>query len=624
MSGQMANTDTNKKQSTSKLAVLRQRLDKLEKAETKDNRKQVALEQTEEKLKIILDNINDVVFQITPLGIIHYVSPKVKEIYNYEPEDLIGKHFKKTTPVSELPKVLELFNEVLSGKSVGNIEINQLDADRNIVPMDVNCSPVRKDGKIVAVQGVMRDISYRKQIEEKLRQSEEKYHTLVERGNDGIVIIQDGLVKFANPEMIRMINVSLDEILGKAFTDFVSAEQREVLVSLYKRRMSGEKVPNRYEIELLHKDGRKIPLEINASVIEYEGKPADMAIIRDITERKQAEAQILETERRYRLLAENAGDAIWTTDMDMRPIYISPSITRLLGYSVEEAMAKTMIEVFTPASYEIAMKVLAEELALEDMEQKDLSRSRTLDLELICKDGSMIPVEVTCSFVRDVDGRPLEILTIARDIVKRKKAEEEVRRSTEKLLKAMENTMQAMAMIIEMRDPYTAGHQRRVTQLACAIAREMEIPEDQITGLRLAGLIHDIGKVRVPSEILTHPDGLTDAEFTMIKMHPILGYEILAKMDLPWPIAQIVHQHHERLNGSGYPLGLFGEEIILEAKVLAVSDVVEAIASHRPYRPALGIDKALDEIAQNKGILYDPDVVDACLRLFKEKRFTLE
>lgn len=179
-------------------------------------------------------------------------------------------------------------------------------------------------------------------------------------------------------------------------------------------------------------------------------------------------------------------------------------------------------------------------------------------------------------------------------------------------------------MIIEMRDPYTAGHQRRVTQLACAIAREMEIPEDQITGLRLAGLIHDIGKVRVPSEILTHPDGLTDAEFTMIKMHPILGYEILAKMDLPWPVAQIVHQHHERLNGSGYPLGLFGEEIILEAKVLAVSDVVEAIASHRPYRPALGIDKALDEIAQNKGILYDPDVVDACLRLFKEKRFTLE
>ena len=623
MSRQMANTDIDKKQSISELAVLRQRLNRLEKAQTKDNRKQMAPEQTEERLRIIIDNINDVVFQLTPIGRIHYVSPKVKEIYNYEPEDLIGKHFKKTTPISELPKALKVFNEVLSGKSVSNFEINQLNADGNIVPMEVNCSPIRKDGKIVAVQGVMRDISYRKQIEEKLRQSEEKYHMLVERGNDGIVIVQDGLVKFANAAMIRMISVSLDEILGKAFADFVSAEQREVLVSLYKRRMCGEKMPNRYEIELLHKDGRKIPLEIYASVIEYEGKSADMAIIRDITERKQAEARILETERHYRLLAENAGDAIWTIDMDMRPTYISPSITRLLGYSVEEAMAKTMVDIFTPASHEEAMKVIDEELAIEDMEQKDLSRSRTLDLELICKDGSMIPVEVTSSFVRDADGHPREILTIARDIVKRKKAEEEVKRSTEKLVKAMENTMQAIAMIIEMRDPYTAGHQRRVTELACVIAREMEIPEDQITGLRLAGIIHDIGKVRVPSEILTHPDGLTDAEFTMIKMHPILGYEILAKMDLPWPIAQIVHQHHERLNGSGYPLGLLAEEILLEAKVLAVSDVVEAIASHRPYRPARGIDKALDEIEQNKGILYDPDVVDACLRLFKEKRFRL-
>ena len=166
-------------------------------------------------IKIILDNIHDIVFQLTTLGIIHYVSPKVKEIYGYDPEDLIGKHFKKTTPNSELPKALGVLKEVLSGKSVNNFEINQLDADRNIVPMELNCSPVRKDGKIIAVQGVMRDISYRKQIEEKLRHSEEKYHTLVERGNDGIAIIQDGLVKFVNPEMIRMIGASLDDIVEK-------------------------------------------------------------------------------------------------------------------------------------------------------------------------------------------------------------------------------------------------------------------------------------------------------------------------------------------------------------------------------------------------------------------------
>jgi len=222
------------------------------------------------------------------------------------------------------------------------------------------------------------------------------------------------------------------------------------------------------------------------------------------------------------------------------------------------------------------------------------------------------------------EGRPVEILALARDISKHRQAQEEAKKATGRLIKAMEDTMQAMAMIVEMRDPYTAGHQRRVTKLACAIAREIGLSEEQVTGLRLAGLIHDIGKVRVPADILTNSVELSDAEFRMIKMHPLLGYEILKTMDLPWPIAQIVHQHHERMDGSGYPSGLSGEDIILEARVLAVADVVEAIASHRPYRPARGIDKALEEISQQRGRLYDPRVVDACLKLFKEKQFKLE
>ncbi|MFC2067658.1 HD domain-containing phosphohydrolase [Chloroflexota bacterium] len=346
-------------------------------------------------------------------------------------------------------------------------------------------------------------------------------------------------------------------------------------------------------------------------------------ICEDSNMTQQIERVLLDSERRYRLLAESAADTIWTVYKDMHPTYISPSYTHLLGYSVEETITKTVKEVFTPVSYEIFVGVLAEELARESEEQTDLSWSRNLELDMVRKDGSNIPVEIKFSFLRVSDDRPIEILAITHEISARRQAEDEAKRSTDKLLKAMESMMQAMAMIIEMRDPYTAGHQRRVTQLACAIAREMDITVDQITGLRLAGLIHDIGKVRVPAEILTHPDGLTDAEFTMIKMHPILGYEILVKMDLPWPIAQIVYQHHERLNGSGYPLGLPGEEIILEARILAVADVVEAIASHRPYRPAQDLDKALDEIVIQKNILYDPKVVDACLKLFEEKQFKL-
>jgi len=169
-----------------------------------------------------------------------------------------------------------------------------------------------------------------------------------------------------------------------------------------------------------------------------------------------------------------------------------------------------------------------------------------------------------------------------------------------------------------MRDPYTARHQERVTELACAIAREMGIPDGQIEGIHAAGLMHDIGKIAVPTEILTKPGKLNDLEFSLIRRHPQVAYDILKGIEFPWPIADIVLQHHERLNGSGYPNGLKGDEILLEARILTVADVVEAISSHRPYRPALGLDAALDEIKQGRGMLYDPDVVDTCLSVFEE------
>lgn len=209
-------------------------------------------------------------------------------------------------------------------------------------------------------------------------------------------------------------------------------------------------------------------------------------------------------------------------------------------------------------------------------------------------------------------------------IRERKQAEKKERLSTGKLLKTIENAIQAMSMIIEMKDPYTAGHQRRVTQLACAIAERMGLSWHQIGTLRLAGLIHDVGKVRIPVEILTHPDGLSRAEFALIKMHPLVGYDILNIIESTGEIAQIVYQHHERMDGSGYPAGISGENIVLEARILAVADVVEAMISHRPYRSALSLDKALSEISQKKGILYDTKAVDACLELFAKKEFRFE
>jgi len=178
--------------------------------------------------------------------------------------------------------------------------------------------------------------------------------------------------------------------------------------------------------------------------------------------------------------------------------------------------------------------------------------------------------------------------------------------------------------MIEVKDPYTSGHQKRVSQLATAIAERLNLSHDKVEGIRIASLIHDIGKIGIPTEILSKSTILSDIEFSLIKAHSQIGYDILKSIDFTYPVAQIVLQHHEKIDGSGYPNHLKSAEILLESKIICVSDVVEAMSSHRPYRPALGIDAALEEISQNKGILYDPEVVDVCLKLFKEKGFKFE
>ncbi|HET7833259.1 MAG TPA: HD domain-containing phosphohydrolase [Gallionella sp.] len=194
----------------------------------------------------------------------------------------------------------------------------------------------------------------------------------------------------------------------------------------------------------------------------------------------------------------------------------------------------------------------------------------------------------------------------------------ELRASEKKVRASLIDSVTALAATVEMRDPYTAGHQRRVAQLAVAIAEELQLPAEQVEGIRLASVVHDIGKIRVPAEVLSKSVPLTPLEFSFIREHPQNGYDILKSIDFPWPIAQIVLQHHERLDGSGYPNALKGDQILLEARIIAVADVVEAMMSHRPYRPALGLDAALEEITRNRGGLYEPAVVDVCLKLFRE------
>jgi PAS domain S-box-containing protein len=219
-------------------------------------------------------------------------------------------------------------------------------------------------------------------------------------------------------------------------------------------------------------------------------------------------------------------------------------------------------------------------------------------------------------------GRMKGVIKYIRDMTYRVEAEQNVADSLKNLQKALNGTVKALANTLESKDPYTAGHQRRVVQLACALAQELGESSHYIEGIRVMGFLHDLGKIAIPGEILSKPSRLSEYEFNLIKVHPQAGYDILKDIDFPWPVALAVLQHHERLDGSGYPHGLLGHDIIREAKILAVADVVEAIASHRPYRPALGIDHAMAEISRHQGVLYDPTVVQSCLSLFSEQRFS--
>lgn len=240
-----------------------------------------------------------------------------------------------------------------------------------------------------------------------------------------------------------------------------------------------------------------------------------------------------------------------------------------------------------------------------------------MELSVIKKEGSIIDVSISTAPLRGEDGGIVGIMAVLKDISQRKRMENELRASLHKSQRLFDETIHALSATVEVRDPYTAGHQRRVARLACAIATEMGLPEDQIKSINVAALIHDIGKISIPVEILSKPGHLSEIEHELLRTHVQAGYDILKGIEFPWPIAQIVQQHHERMDGCGYPLGLKCEQICLEAKILSVADTVEATASYRPYRPAGGIDKALEVIKARKGAYYDPEVVAACLVVFK-------
>jgi PAS domain S-box-containing protein len=324
-----------------------------------------------------------------------------------------------------------------------------------------------------------------------------------------------------------------------------------------------------------------------------------------------------EIRERYGAVMQTAPSGIIIADSDKNIISWNTGARLLFGYTDAEIRGKPL-DTLVPEQRRRGH--------FEGFEDTPTTRynpaEKTVERIGVKKDGTKFPLEISISINETKKGTLY--VGVVRDILLRKQVEEKLRESVAKLEMILNGTITALSGTVKVRDGYTAAHQHRVSKLASMIAEDMDFPTDTVAGIRVAGEIHDLGKIAIPSDILTKSDKLTEAEFQIIKSHPQVGYDLLKKIDFPWPVALIVLEHHERINGSGYPGGLSGKDILPEARIMAIADVVEAMGFHRPYRPSLGQQAALDEIEKNAGILYDYDFVRSCLHLFYDKNITLD
>jgi PAS domain S-box-containing protein/putative nucleotidyltransferase with HDIG domain len=499
---------------------------------------------------------------------------------------------------SELCVPLRVGSRAIGALSVESDRLDAFDdADRQLLL-------VLADRAAVAIENA--------RLFENVRRSEHRYRTVLESSADAIVSLdQDMIITGWSTGAEQMLGYTRDEIVGRPHDALVSdcAENAEARAFEVVRQQG---FVRSMETQRVAKDGRLVEAEL--SVTELGSDLGYTVILRDITDRKRADAELRRLKEFHERIVQNMAEGIAIQDRDGRIEYVNPAAAALLGYAPAELTGQHWKQVVNKECWAAIREADARRAG---------GKSDAYEVDLVRKDGTGVPVLVSGS-PRFEDGEFAGTLAVFTDMSGHRRAQQQLQASVERLRAAKEGIVQAMTCTIEARDPHTAGHQRRVAHLACAIARELGLPEDQVEGIRMAGLIHDIGKIYAPAEVLSKPGRLSDLEFGLIKTHPQVGYDILKQIDFPWPVARIVLQHHETMDGCGYPHGLSADEILLEARILGVADVIEAMSSHRPYRPALGIDKAMEAISQGRGTRYDESVVDCCLRILREGRFEFE
>lgn len=574
-----------------------------------------ALRDNKERYRLIVNTADEGIWVLDEQYLTTFVNRRMAGMLGYSRDEMEGKSLGSFLFEEDLPDYAAKAARRREGIAE-RYERRLRRKDGSTLWALVSATPIMdKENHFQGSFAMFTDITERKQAEDALLESEAKYRSIFENAVEGMFqSTPEGRLISANPAMVHIFGYASPEDMIAGVTNigrqlYTNTDDRRTFMQL----LEDQGITGGFESQFYRKDGSVLWGSLNVravkdpagTILYYEGT------LMDITARKNAEEELKRSEEKYRNIFENAVEGIFQVTADGRYMSVNPALARIHGYSSPEEMINSVTDI----AHQLYVDPSRRDELMRLMKEKGFVKG--FEIMMRRKDGGLQWVSMTSHAIRDVNGTVLYHEGTLEDVTPRKLGDEELKQ----LRKTIEGTIRALSSMVETRDPGISGHHGMVSRLAVELSRAMELPQDMINSIRIAGLIHDIGKISVPVEILSKPKGLTGMEHDFIKLHPQSGYKMLKEAELPYPVAEIVLQHHERLDGSGYPKGLKENEILREARILAVADVVAAMVSPRPYRPGHKIDAALDEIKKNKGILYDSEAGDVCLKLFESKRF---